>query len=500
MYRFEKMQIAFLLFASILVLPFAAESTTAQAKKIVLIAGPIDQGHPKGTHEYQKTVLRFERDLRPIADSLNFEIETHFNGWPKDEKTLENASTIVLVSSGSDRKQSDHPFLLEGRIKTIDRLVENGCGIVMIHWSTFWPMEHRESILRWTGGYFDYQTGPKPRNWKSAIRTFRGKCEIPKLAQSHPIARGVKPFFLQEEFYYDLQFSDAAKPLLQTRLPGDDQSKTIAWTQERTTRKGKTSRGFGFTGGHFYQNWDNANLRRCVENAILWSAKIELPPRGVVSKLLATGPHKIDVLDSKKINVALITGAQHPAHKWRTTSEVLIDGLQADPRIAVTQKPIEFLADPSLQDFDAIVFNYCNWKKPGLSQAAKNNFVTFLKRGGGLALIHFSNGAFHYSLPDAKDSDWPEFRNICRRAWDHSKGKSGHDAFGRFRVEVSKPDHPVFEGIESFDTVDELYFRQQGELPIEVLATAKSSVTGNQEPMAFVYDYGNGKQKRSKGR
>lgn len=46
--------------------------------------------------------------------------------------------------------------------------------------------------------------------------------------------------------------------------------------------------------------------------------------------------------------------------------------------------------------------------------------------------------------------------------------------------------------MEDFETGDALYSRQQGEAPITVLADARSSVTGELEPMAFVYRYGGG--------
>ena len=39
-------------------------------------------------------------------------------------------------------------------------------------------------------------------------------------------------------------------------------------------------RGFGFTGGHFHKNWGNENFRKVVLNAILWTAKVEVPAEG----------------------------------------------------------------------------------------------------------------------------------------------------------------------------------------------------------------------------
>ncbi|MGE5755884.1 MAG: thioesterase, partial [Planctomycetaceae bacterium] len=38
---------------------------------------------------------------------------------------------------------------------------------------------------------------------------------------------------------------------------------------------------FGFTGAHFHRNWGHADFRKVVLNAILWSAKLEVPPAGV---------------------------------------------------------------------------------------------------------------------------------------------------------------------------------------------------------------------------
>ena len=60
-------------------------------------------------------------------------------------------------------------------------------------------------------------------------------------------------------------------------LPKDAPNKeTIAWAVERADG----GRGFGFTGGHYHANWGMADFRRMIVNAILWSAKVNLPALG----------------------------------------------------------------------------------------------------------------------------------------------------------------------------------------------------------------------------
>ena len=44
-------------------------------------------------------------------------------------------------------------------------------------------------------------------------------------------------------------------------------------------------RGFGFTGGHVHKNWGNDNFRKLVLNALLWTAKAEVPADGAASSV-----------------------------------------------------------------------------------------------------------------------------------------------------------------------------------------------------------------------
>ncbi len=56
----------------------------------------------------------------------------------------------------------------------------------------------------------------------------------------------------------------------------------MAWATEREDG----GRGFGFTGGHFHWNWGDDQFRKLMLNAIVWTAKAEVPETGVPSKSL----------------------------------------------------------------------------------------------------------------------------------------------------------------------------------------------------------------------
>ena len=65
-------------------------------------------------------------------------------------------------------------------------------------------------------------------------------------------------------------------PILNTALPNEPAPETVAWTVQRKDG----GRGFAYTGGHYHSNWDVENLRKMVLNAIVWTAKGEVPKGG----------------------------------------------------------------------------------------------------------------------------------------------------------------------------------------------------------------------------
>jgi type 1 glutamine amidotransferase/glucose/arabinose dehydrogenase len=454
----------------LLALPVHAQP---RAKKIVLLAGPLDS-HPKDTHEYERNIILLKHCLEGSPSFKGARVELHFNGWPADSASLDDADTIFMTTRGSGEQGADaHPIYNADRLQVLERQMKRGCGLIFHHWSTFHPVKAHDQITEWNGGYFDHESGPPAGKWYSKIETKEWTTVVG--SPGHPIARGVMPFKVKEEFYYRLRFreNDPRLKFILLKDGTEPPASAVAWAVER----GDGGRGFGFTGGHFFANWWVSDFRRLVLNAIAWTAKIDVPEGGVESTL------------EEPLRALILTGHHHPAHDWKATTAALIHVLEQDPRmkVEVSENP-EDLAGARLDTVDLLVLNYCNWDKPGLSDAAKAGFLKYLERGGGLSVIHFANGAWNKTLP-AKESDWEDYRSkIVRRVWMHPE--SAHDPYGPFPVTITPLKHEITAELLSFETKDELYMKQAGSLPIEALATARSKITGAEEPLAWAYEIG----------
>jgi type 1 glutamine amidotransferase len=181
--------------------------------------------------------------------------------------------------------------------------------------------------------------------------------------------------------------------------------------------------------------------------------------------------------------VLIVTGADHPAHDWRQTAPALAEVLRQDRRMAVevVEDP-NFIGSPKLHDYDIVVLHFMRWEQPTPGQKERGNLRKFVWNGKGLFILHFGCGAFY---------DWAEFRNLAGRVWDPNL--RAHDPRGPFRVNITDVNHPITQGMQSFDTEDELYTCLAGERPIKLLATARSKVDDKEYPMAFAFRYGKGR-------
>ncbi len=257
-------------------------SASAPKRKIVLIAGPKSHGPVgNGMHDYGWSVclLRVMLERSNVKDQITV---THYlDGWPKDSAPLDDADTLMIVSDGRDGdKFADALHLAsDERVQYVDKLMKKGCGLITFHFSTFAPEKYADRALDWTGGYFKWETNGR-RQWYSAIKTQESDLQIG--AADHSVARGLKPFKMREEFYYNIKFNptdDPVKPIwLVPDLKGrEPDGNVVAWVRERAGG----GRGFSTTCGHFYDNWEKPPFRKLILNAVAWTAHVEVPPGGV---------------------------------------------------------------------------------------------------------------------------------------------------------------------------------------------------------------------------
>jgi type 1 glutamine amidotransferase len=257
--------------ASALIAPaaHAADNSTPAAKKIVFLAGGASHGH--GQHAWPDGANLLKHCLDTSANVKGVTTEVYLNGWPTSPEALDGAAAIVLLSDGNGA----HPFFKDkAREEKIDALMARGVGLACIHYAVDPPNEGDEPMLRWIGGIYKTGYSTNPTN----------DVELSPATPEHPIARGLKPFPMRDEVYYRIWFGQGegtgnATPIATITLAKESKPQIVAWATERKDG----GRGFGFTGCHFHKLWGIDGFRGLVLNAVVWTAKIDVPKEGVQS-------------------------------------------------------------------------------------------------------------------------------------------------------------------------------------------------------------------------
>jgi type 1 glutamine amidotransferase len=258
---------------------------SAADKKIVLIAGK--QSHGPGDHEFRAGSLLLQKCLNEVAGISSV---VYSNGWPSDVSAFDGAAALLIYADGG----GGHPAIQGERLKIIDDLWKKGVGIGCAHYGVEVPKgDPGDAMINWIGGHYEHLFSCNPM-WSPEFKSF----------PNHPVTRGVKPFSVLDEWYFNMRFRPEMKgvmPILVAKCPDEvrdgpyvypkgpyphimeasGRDEVMMWVFERPDG----GRGFGFTGGHRHVNWGDENFRKVVLNALLWIAKADVPAQGVVSQI-----------------------------------------------------------------------------------------------------------------------------------------------------------------------------------------------------------------------
>lgn len=277
---------------------YAAGCFAAEPAKIVLVAGK--PSHPPRMHEFNAGVQLIKKSLK---DFKGLDVQLSLNGWPKNEELFDGAKAVVFYMDGGGR----HEVVQEKgrRLKMVDEWANQGVGLGFMHYGVEVVAEQAgEEFQRWIGGHYEHMFSCNPI-WEPQFDAF----------PEHPITNGVKPFKAKDEWYFNMRFhaglnaevkyaeTDTLKfwPILVARPSDAVRDGKYVWPQgpypHIQASKGRAEammwaverkdggRGFGFTGGHFHDNWGNDEYRKTVLNALAWLAKVEVPKDGIESQV-----------------------------------------------------------------------------------------------------------------------------------------------------------------------------------------------------------------------
>lgn len=200
--------------------------------------------YPGGVHEYIASFLRKQEDME--VRTATFKDEADF-GIP--DAVIDNTDVLILYSHMLQEMVSD-----ERVQKVIDRVVNEGMGMVILHSGLWMKLTQR---LVGPGVYNGY-------------REIRERERVWVVDQGHPIAEGLPTYF---DFPNSEVYGEPAS------FPPPDELIFLSWYQGgEASRSGMTwRRGAGkifyFSPGHArYNTMHSEYYQRVVINAVRWAA------------------------------------------------------------------------------------------------------------------------------------------------------------------------------------------------------------------------------------
>ena len=248
---------------SALVVVLGSGGLSADTPKKILFVGQGPDGHPPSTHEYMDGLKILEKVLKPVQ-GIEVMIVKAEGKWENGPELIERSDGIVIfLAEGAKWAQQD-----EKRFAALKRATKRGAGLVGLHWGI--GCKDDKYIAEWLpllGGCH----GGADRKYQ-VLET-----DVTPNPKS-PVAAGLSPFRVKDEFYYRLKFvkpEGSVRPVVTAKIDGEEHP--VAWTWERPDG----GRSFGFSGLHFHENWKRPEYRRLVGQGVLWSVRAAIPAGGL---------------------------------------------------------------------------------------------------------------------------------------------------------------------------------------------------------------------------
>ncbi|MDR2755692.1 MAG: ThuA domain-containing protein [Planctomycetaceae bacterium] len=284
----------------------------SQPVNILFIAGK--PSHDYGVHEFYAGSVLLAEALEQFVSKKSFgtdgktlpEIRTkiHRNAQYGNTFDFDNTDVVVVFCDGGNN------YPLRGQEERLEKLRQAGKGFVFLHYALCGSQGN------------DSQKPPElPPDAKLILRTIGGVYEIFRSVNpfykaefqnlpNHPVTRGVRPFAIEDEWYFHMRFLNdlTTEQIIENSLPNSPQAilvtippdavkqrsdgahsgnpvvrnrlgkpEIVAWVLQREDG----GRGFGFTGGDQLWNFAHPDFLKLLLNAIVWTAKIEVPENGI---------------------------------------------------------------------------------------------------------------------------------------------------------------------------------------------------------------------------